>query len=262
MPETDPPILPGERLEILQYRGLVILQHGAVFRFGTDSILLADFATVKTGDRVADLGTGTGILPILLAARTRGTTFDAVEIQPQMADMARRSVLLNRLDGRIRVLRMDLMDAPGQLGHECYQAVICNPPYGKRAASLHNPDDGLRIARHEGDVTISDIARTAGTLLKSGGRFSLVFPSSRMPELFGALREHHLEPKRLRAVCTLERRSPKLILVEAVKNARPGLVWLPQLVVRNADGTETEEIERIYHRGVYADDTPLAEDEM
>ena len=138
----------GERLDTLQYQGLQIIQKEQGFRFGTDSVLLADFAAPRSGDRVADLGTGTGILCILMASRQPNSTYTALEIQTDMAEMATRSVKLNNMDDRIEVHACDFREAPSFLGHGKFSLVVCNPPYGKAGSSMVNVRDSERIARH------------------------------------------------------------------------------------------------------------------
>ena len=149
-------IRPGERLDDLQRGGLRILQRPDGFRFGTDAVLLADFAGVKRGEHVADMGTGTGVLPLLLSARAEGTTFDAFELQPQVADMAARSVAINGLEGRIRVHQADCRDAAQRIGHECCQLVVTNPPYTRGGAGLVSPEETRALSRSDSDCTLEE----------------------------------------------------------------------------------------------------------
>lgn len=238
----------GERVDDLQRNGLRIIQSPSAFRFGMDAVLLSDFARLRPHDRVADLGTGTGILPLLLSQKEDTAVFEAVEIQPDMADMASRSVALNGLKDRIHVHAMDMRKAYGQFGRESMDAVVCNPPYGKKGGTLGSETSSVLIARHETDCTIEDVAASCSALLKNHGRLSIVFPAQRMLELCDALRKCRLEPKRIRLVCAHVDKPPYLVMIEAMKNAKPQLLWMPPLVVYHADGTETEEIMRIYHR--------------
>ncbi len=236
----------GERLDDLQRGGFRILQKEAGFRFGTDAVLLADFAGVRSRDRVVDLGTGTGILPLLMAARAPGARFDAIELQPEMADMARRSVELNGLSGRIAVHEADLCHAAALLGHACADLVVCNPPYGRQGATLTNPDPGKAVARHEIGCTLADVVRSASQLLRTGGRVDLVFPAPRMLELWDEMRAVFLEPKRVRLIHQRVENPPKLVLVEGIKRARPALHWLPPLILCGPNGAYTAEVRRIY----------------
>ena len=236
----------SERLDILNDQGLRILQKPGAFRFGTDSVLLADFAPVKPNDRVVDLGTGTGILPILMASRVPGAQFDALEIQPDMADMAARSVALNRMEDRIHVHACDLRRAEERFGHGKFTLAVCNPPYGKAKGTIQSQSEAKRLARHEAECTIEEIASAAGRLLKVGGRLAVIFPAPRLLELMCALRKCHLEPKRLRTIHALPGRAPKFVLLDAVKGGGSQLHWMEPLVLSDADGEPSAEWRRIY----------------
>ena len=238
--------LPDERLEDLQNNGLVILQKKRGFRFGMDSILLKDFVRIKQYEHVADLGTGSAILPILLSAKEPSAWFSAFELQPDVADMARRSVMMNGLEHQVTVFCDDLRNAAQHIGKASVQAVVCNPPYGKKNTILLSESENKMLSRHETDCEIGNILESAATILKNQGRMYLVFPAQRMLELFDRMRDHHLEPKRLRMVCGKASKAPYLLLVEGIKNARPMLHWLPPLIVHHEDGSETEELQAIY----------------
>lgn len=239
-------IYEGERLDTLQYQKLQIIQKERGFRFGTDSVLLADFASPRPGDRVVDLGTGTGILPILMASRQEKSTYVALEIQKEMAEMAGRSVALNGMEDRIEVRACDFREAPKELGYGKFSLAVCNPPYGKAGGTLVNVRDSERIARHEGECTVEDVARTAAALLKVGGRLAVVYPAPRALEMMTALREFHMEPKRIRTVHSQADKDPKLVLMDAVKGGGSMLHWLPPLILNNMDGTPSDEWKRIY----------------
>ena len=245
---TEPLVKPHERVDDLQRNGLRIIQNPSAFRFGMDAVLLADFTRLKPRDRVADMGTGTGILPLLLSQNEPTATFDAIELQPDMADMAMRSVRLNGLEGRILVWNADMRNAWTILGRASVHAVVCNPPYGKQGGAIGSENEGMRLSRHETDLTIREVASSCAAILRNHGRLSVAFPAARFLELCDALRESRLEPKRVRMVCGKAHKPPYLALVEAMKNARPGLLWLPPLVVYEADGRVTAETLRIYHR--------------
>lgn len=238
----------GERVDDLQRNGMRIIQHPKAFRFGMDAVLLADFARLRPRDRVADMGTGTGILPLLLSQKEETCTFDAFEWQADMADMASRSVKLNGLGERITVHCADMRKAYEIIGREKMNAVICNPPYGKRGGVLTSETESVLLARHETDCTIENVAAACAAVLKNLGRLYIVFPAQRMLELCDALRKSRLEPKRIRMVCPHVDKPPYLVMIEAMKNAKPQLLWMPPLVVYHADGSETDEIKRIYHQ--------------
>ena len=241
-------VQPHERLDDLELEGLRIIQNPAAFRFGMDAVLLADFATVRLRETVIDMGTGTGILPVLLSWRHKTAMFHAFEIQPDMADMAARTMRVNALEERVRVYAADMREARQILGREVADVVVCNPPYGKQGSAMPSEAHALLLARHETDMGIEDVVAACAEVLKNHGRLSMVFPAPRMLELCDALRKKRLEPKRVRLVYGKASKAPYLVLMEAMKNARPELKWLPPLIVYNEDGSETEELRRIYHR--------------
>ncbi|MBQ9263984.1 MAG: tRNA1(Val) (adenine(37)-N6)-methyltransferase [Clostridia bacterium] len=240
-------LLPGERIDDLQLMNLRIIQSPDAFRFGMDAVVLSDFAHVRRKDRVCDLGTGTGILPLLLYGRDHSIICDAVEIQPDCADRARRSVALNGLTDVITVHTGDLRAIRSLLPHAFYDLVICNPPYSPADASLPSPNPSLRTARQEGECTVEDMVAAAQWLLKYHGRFCLMLPAARLTDAFDTLRRHRIEPKRLRLVHANAARPARLALIEGMLDANPGLAIEPPLLHKNADGTDTDEILRIYH---------------
>lgn len=237
----------GERVDDLQLCGLRIIQKESGFRFGMDAVLLSDFARVEARDRVADFGTGTGILPLLLAGRGRGAHFDAIELQEDMADMAKRSVHLNGLTERIhvhhcRVEEADTVIAPGSL-----DAIVCNPPYGVPGTTLLNPEKTLSTARHQSENGLTEWYRMAYRLLRGKGRFHMVYPAPRMLEAMTALSKARLEPKRFRLIYPYGDKPANLVLIEAMKDAKPMLHPEPPLVVYEQNGSMTAELKRIYH---------------
>ena len=237
---------PGERLDDLQLGGLKLIQRPDVFRFGTDSVLLADFAAPRRGDAAVDLGCGTGAIALLMAGHRAEMTVEAVELQPDIADMARRSVALNGLEDRVHVHALDMREAWRTLGAGRYSLAVCNPPYGRRGAALESAREAERLARHEGDLTPLDMARAAAMLLKNGGRFCAVYPAPRAYELMRAMDDSGIAPKRVRTVHGVEGRAPKFVLLEGVRQGGEGLHWLEPLVLRHSDGTFTQEWRRIY----------------
>ena len=237
---------PGERLDDLQLDGLKLIQRPDAFRFGTDSVLLADFAAPRRNDLAVDLGCGTGAIALLMAGHQPLMSVDAVELQPDIADMAGRSVALNGLGDRVRVHAMDMREAWRALGAGRFSLAVCNPPYGRSGAALESRRDAVRIARHEGDLTPADVAVAAARLLKNGGRFCAVFPAPRAYELMRAMDEAGIAPKRVRTVHGVEGRAPKFVLLEGVKQGGEGLHWLEPLVLRHTDGSFTGEWHRIY----------------
>ena len=225
----------GERIDDLQRDGLRIIQREDGFRFGTDAVLLADFAAVRRGERVCDMGTGTGVLPLLLSARAEGTTFDAFEVQRDVADMAQRSVALNGLQARIRVHHADCREAGRIIGCENVQL-----------AGLVSPEETRALSRSDSDCPLADWMAACARVLQNGGRLCAVFPAPRFLALCDAMRGAKVEPKRVRFIVSRAESAPKLVLVEGKKRGRPGLHLLPMLVTHTADGGFTEEMRRIY----------------
>lgn len=236
----------NERIDDLQRGGLRVIQRADAFRFGTDAVLLADFAAPRRHDRVCDLGTGTGIIPLLLYARENTISADAVEIQPDMADMAARSMAMNGLNEKIHVLPGDLRSIRTLLPHARYDLVTCNPPYGKAGGMLLNPDASKRLARHEESCAIEDVACAAAWLLQNGGRLCCVFPAARMIELSDAMRKYRMAPKRIRMVHSRVEKAAHLCLMEGMLDARPGLIIEPPLVIYDENNAYTPELRRIY----------------
>ena len=236
----------NERIDDLQRGGLRVIQRADAFRFGTDAVLLADFAAPRRHDRVCDLGTGTGIIPLLLYARENTISADAVEIQPDMADMAARSMAMNGLNEKIRVLPGDLRSIRTLLPHARYDLVTCNPPYGKAGGTLLNPDASKRLARHEESCAIEDVACAAAWLLQNGGRLCCVFPAARMIDLSDAMRKYRMAPTRIRMVHSRVEKAAHLCLMEGMLDARPGLIIEPPLVIYDENNAYTPELRRIY----------------
>lgn len=238
---------PGERIDDLQLAGMRILQKESGFRFGMDAVLLADFARVEARDHAADFGTGTGILPLLLLGRKKGARFDAFEIQPDMADMAARTMALNGLEERVTVHAMPVEEAPSVIPDGALDAIVCNPPYGQPGQTLRNPSEALSLARHQSEKGLRGWLTVAYRLLKGKGRLAMIYPAPRMLELMRQLSEAHLEPKRFRLVYPAADKPANLVLIEAQKDARPMLHPMPPLIVYEPDGAMTEELRRIYH---------------
>ncbi|MBP3648613.1 MAG: methyltransferase [Clostridia bacterium] len=238
---------PGERLDDLQLAGMKILQKEDGFRFGMDAVLLADFARVEPKDVAADFGTGTGILPLLLLGRGKGRHIHAFEIQPDMADMAARTMALNGITDKVTVHALPVEEALSVLALCSVDSIICNPPYGTPGTTLLNPSDTLRLARHQTAEGLSAWLKMAHRLLKGKGRLSMVYPAPRMLELMQSMEQMRLVPKRFRLIYPAAHKPANLVLVEAVKDAKPMLHPEPPLVVYEADGSMTEELKRIYH---------------
>lgn len=244
---TEVNILPDERLDELQLAGMRILQKKRGFRFGMDAVLLADFAGIDAKASVVDFGTGTGILPILLYGRGKGRQFDAFELQADMADMAARSMQMNGLADTIRVHHADVIDAVKLIAPGTIDAIICNPPYGISGKTIRNPDDTLCVARHQGEEGLMAWFRMAHRLLKGKGKFAMVYPAPQMLKAMEEMEAAHLAPKRFRLIYPRADKPANLVLIEALKDARPMLHPEPPLIVYEQDNTMTPELRRIYH---------------
>ena len=236
-----------ERIDDLQLKGLKIIQDTDLFCFGTDAVLLADFVSPKKNSRVADLGTGTGILPLLLYGRHPDITVDGLEIQEALCKTAQRSVELNGLEKKIRVLQGDIRNAYDILGSG-YDIVMTNPPYDKKEAAIPSAGESHRIARFEVKITLAELCAAAGKILCSKGKFYMIHRASRLAEIFEEMRKHALEPKIMRCIHSFADAHCDRVLVCAVKDGKSALNVLAPLVVHNKDGSETEEVRAIYHR--------------
>jgi tRNA1Val (adenine37-N6)-methyltransferase len=232
----------GERIDDLQCRGYYILQHPGMFCFGMDAVLLADFASGKPGANVMDLGTGTGVIPMLMEARNKGRHFTALEIQEKSADMANRSVLMNNLQDRIQVIQGDIKNVRQSFKASSFDIVTSNPPYINQNHGLENPNEPKNIARHEILVSLEDVISAAAYLLKPGGSFAMVHKPFRLAEIFAYLQSYRLEPKRMCLVQPYADKEPNMVLIEAVKGGKSMLKIEPTLVVYNKDGGYTEDL--------------------
>ncbi len=235
-----------ERIDDLQRGGYGIIQNREKFCFGMDAVLLSGFARVEEGESVLDLGTGTGIIPILLKAKTRGKHFTGLEIQPDMVDMAGRSVAYNHLEKEISIVQGDIREASRLFGLASFDVVTSNPPYMKAAGGLENPDRTRAVARHEVLCTLEDVVRETAAVLRPGGRFYLVHRPARLAEIICELRRYRLEPKRLRMVHPFAGRDANMVLIEAVRGGGPHMKVEPPVIVFQSPGVYTEEIREKY----------------
>ncbi len=216
-------ILVGETIEDLG-DGFQIIQGKDEFRFGTDAVKLADFANVKPSDHVMDLCTGTGIVPILLYKKVPGVSVFGLEIQEQMVQMATRSVKLNVLTEKIRMIHGDLRCIRALFPAESFQVVTCNPPYMKNHTGKQNERESVTIARHELCCNLEDCIDAASYLLPSGGKFYMVHRPERLTDILSLMRAKNLEPKRLDLFASGSGKVPRLLVVEGQKNRNSGLI--------------------------------------
>ena len=236
----------GERGDNLHRDGFRIIQNEKLFCFGMDAVLLTGFAKVREGENVLDLGTGTGIIPILLAAKTKGESFSGLEISEKSVDMAVRSVALNGIEDRVSIVQGDIKKAGELFAPASFDVVTSNPPYMTENHGLVNQDLEKAAARHEIFCTLEDVVSAAARLLKAGGRFYMVHRPFRLAEIIRALSEHRLEPKRMRLVYPYADREPNMVLIEAVRGGRPRMTVEKPLIVYQAPGEYTREVLEIY----------------
>lgn len=237
---------PGERFDDLQRNGYRIIQDPEKFCFGMDAVLLSGFATVKKGERCIDLGTGTGIIPILLEAKTEGEHFTGLEIQEESADMASRSVAVNGLAEKIDIRTGDIKEASKLFGAASFDVVTSNPPYMIANHGEQSPDTAKAVARHEVLCTLDDVVREASKLLKTNGRFYMVHRPFRLAEIICCLTKYKLEPKRMRLVYPFIDEEPNMVLLECVKGGRSRIRVEKPLIVYREKGVYTDEIYTVY----------------
>ena len=223
---------PGERLDDLQLDGYEIIQDPARFCFGIDAVMLSDFVKVKKDETVLDLGTGTGILPILLAAKTKGKHFTGLEIQDESADMARRSVEYNQLEDRIDIVIGDIKEAAETLEPAFFDVIVTNPPYMLDHHGLKNPKDAKAIARHEVLCTLDDILRESGKMLReSKGRFYMIHKPFRLAEIMVKMNQYKIEPKRIQFIHPYVDKEPTMVLIEGIKGGKSRVTVEPPIIM-------------------------------
>ena len=236
----------NERIDDLQRNGYRIIQNSEKFCFGMDAVLLSGFARVKTGARVLDMGTGTGIIPILLEGKTKAAHLTGLEIQEESADMARRSILLNHLEKKIDIVTGDIKEAGNLFQAASFDVITCNPPYMIGQHGIVNPDTPKAIARHEVLCTLEDVVKNAALLLKPGGYFFMVHRPSRIVDICCLGRQYGLEVKELQFVSPNRDGKPNILLVHMVKGGGRETKMLPPLYVYDMDGNYTEELLAAY----------------
>lgn len=239
-------IRPGERLDDLQCKGYQIIQDPKRFCFGVDAVFLSNFVTVKRGGRILDLGTGTGIIPILLAAKTEAAHITGLEIQKESTEMAARSVQLNGLEERITITEGDIKEAADIFSAASFDVITSNPPYMTHEHGLENAYEPKNIARHEILCNLEDVVRAAARLVKPGGSFFMIHKPFRLAEIFGMLMQYKLEPKRMRLIYPYVEKEPTMVMIEAVRGGRSRIKIEPPLIVYQEKGVYTEEVRRMY----------------
>ena len=231
-------IKPGERLDDLQLNGLELIQDPNKFCFGVDAVFLSDFVRVKPGETVLDMGTGNGIIPVLLSAKTQGKKFTGLEIQPDTAEMARRSVRLNHLEERIEIVTGDIKEAAEIFKPAFFDVITTNPPYMPAEHGLRNPDSARAIARHEVMCSLDDILRESMRLLQDKGRFYMIHRPFRLTEIMIKMNQYKIEPRRIQFIYPYIDKEPAMVLIEGVRGARSRVTVEPPIIIydRPAEG--------------------------
>lgn len=239
----------NERIDDLEFKGLKIIQNTEGFCFGIDSVLLSDFAKeIKEGSMVLDLGTGTGIIPVLLCGKTKLNKIIGVEIQEEVAEMAKRTIKLNNLENRFEVLNENILNLNKYFENQTFDAIVTNPPYKKRNTGIKNEAEKKIISRHETTATLEDFIKISNNLLKDKGAFYMVHRTERLVDILSLMRKYKIEPKVLRFVCSKNFKEPNLILIKGIKNAKPFLRIEKNLIIYDEQGNYTEEILKIYNK--------------
>ncbi len=235
-------------LDELGINGFVMEQDKKYLKLGTDAMLLSEFARIKKNDNVCDLGCGAGAVSILLAARHESVRLCGIEIVEGAARLCEKNIAHNNISDRMCVHCADLKNVRGLFSAGSFDAVVSNPPFMEAGSGLHTESEELLCARMEICCTIDDVCAAASYLLKFGGSFSLVYRPSRLADLFASLKKHNLAPKRMRLVQDTVNAEPSLVLLEARKGGGSGIKNMPALILKNQDGSESEETKRIYRR--------------
>lgn len=239
----------NERIDDLEFKGLKIIQNKKGFCFGIDSILLSDFAkNIKNNARVLDLGTGTGIIATLLCGKTQLKEITGIEIQEEVYEMANRSIKLNNLENRFKLINDNILNLNNYFEKNSFDVIVTNPPYKKRETGIENQDKRKLISRHEMKASLEDFIKISKDMLKDKGEIYIVHRPERLVDLLTTMRNYKIEPKKVRLVYSNINAVPKLVLVQGIKNARPFLKMEKNLYVYNENGEYTDEILKIYNK--------------
>ena len=241
-------LLDDEQLDDLQIGGLFLIQKKNGFRFGVDAVLLSDFAKEAASKRTLDLCTGTGVIALLLSAKTTTPEICALEIQHDIAGMARRSAEYNNICGRVKITEGDLKNAAEIYGKSSFDKITCNPPYLKNDSAIKNGSDSVAVSRHEILCTLEDVIRVSSELLVPKGRLFMVHRPSRLADIFCLMRKYEIEPKRLRFVAPRPGKAPNLALIEGMYKGGAELRVMNELYIFDENGSYSEETDIIYGR--------------
>lgn len=239
----------NERIDDLEFKNLKIIQNKKGFCFGMDAVLLSDFAkNIKRDATVLDLGTGTGIIPILLCGKTELKKVIGVDIQEDVANMAKKSILLNNLENKFEILNCNIKELNKIYNNQTFDVIVTNPPYKKQNSGIINENEKKLISRHEITANLEDFIKISKDLLKDKGELYMVHRPERLVDIFNLMRKYKIEPKELKMVCPNRNKEPNLILIKGVKNANPFLKIDKNLYVYNSENKYTKEILEIYNK--------------
>ena len=236
----------NERIDDLMRDGLKLIQNTDIFCFGMDAVLLSTYATAGKKDRVLDMGTGNGIIPVLMQSKNPGSTYSALEIQEGSAQLARRNVELNHLEDRISVVKGDIKEASTIFGEASFNVVTSNPPYMNENHGLKNPEMPKAIARHEVLCNLEDVIRESAKMLKPKGRFYMVHRPHRLVDIISLMRQYRIEPKRIRMVHPFADKEANMVLIEGCRGGKSMVKVEKPLIVYKEQGVYTDEIYDIY----------------
>ncbi|ACA45911.1 TPA: tRNA1(Val) (adenine(37)-N6)-methyltransferase [Clostridium botulinum] len=235
-----------ETLDDLQLKGIYVIQKKQAFRFGIDAVLLANFPTIKNGAKVVDLCSGTGIIPFILAGKTNASNIIGIEIQKEIADMAKRSIKYNNLQEKVRFIEGDLKNLKLLKGIEKVDVVTVNPPYKTQGTGIININDKNAISRHEICCTLDDVVKAAKVLLKDKGKLYMIHRPDRIVDIMNVMRKYYIEPKLIRTIHPAVDKPPSMILIEGQKNGGKFLKWDRPLYIYDENNKYTNEVKRIY----------------
>lgn len=238
----------NEVIDDLEFEDLKIIQNQKWFKYGIDSVLLSNFAKIKKNAKVLDIGTGTGIISILLAKKTNAKEIVGIEVQSEVADMAERSVSLNHLENKIKIIGDTILNIEKYFPDEYFDCVVTNPPYQKENSGLHNENEKQLISRHEVLCNLEDIIAKSFKILRDNGNFYMVHRPERLVDILSLMRKYRLEPKEIRFVHSKAKEKPTLVLVKGVKYSGKFLKVLEPLIVYEDNGEYTDELLKIYHK--------------
>ena len=239
----------NERIDDLQFKNLKIIQNSKGFCFGMDSVLLSDFAkNIKNNSFVLDLGTGTGIIPILLCGKTKLKKIIGIEIQEEVYNMAKKSIKLNNLENKFEIINKNILEINKNFEKNTFDVIVTNPPYKKNDSGIKNEDERKIISRHEVTASLEDFIKVSKDLLKDKGEFYMVHRPERLVDILSLMRKYKIEPKLLKMVYPNKNKEPNLVLIKGIKNAKPFLKVEKNLYIYNEEGKYTEELLKIYNK--------------